>query len=156
MEQQLISAPTSALRAYQGGYLQMLISPEQTGGSFALLDITLPRGSEPPRHRHTREDETFYVLDGRVQFAVGDEVVTGEAGQAVFAPRNVAHHFTILTPQARMLTLITPGEFANYFLEFSSPIAEAPTQLQAPQGPPPAEVLAALLARTAGYGVEFA
>ncbi|GAB4025471.1 cupin domain-containing protein [Spirosoma koreense] len=154
---QTSSSPTNALRAYNGGFFQILVSPEQTGGNFALLDITLPKGAEPPRHVHTREDETFYVLDGTVQFEVGDNVTIGQVGQAVFAPRHIAHQFRILTEQARMLTLITPGEFANYFVEFSQPIAEAPVTLQAPQGPPPADVLALLVSRLAGaYGAHFA
>ncbi|GAB3840486.1 cupin domain-containing protein [Hymenobacter jeollabukensis] len=152
----LISSLAGSLRAYQGGFLQLLISPAQTGGQLALLDFTLPQGSEPPRHRHTREDETFYVLEGQVRFEIGDAVVVAEAGQAVFAPRGLDHLFAIQSPQARLLTLITPGEFSGYFLEFSTPIAQAPAQLRAPQGPPLPEVLAQMLASAAGYGVQFA
>src|SRR4051812_21271870 len=77
----------NGLRAYQGGFFRVLVSPEQTDGSLAIIDITLPKGSEPPRHMHTREDETFYIIDGSVQFEIGDTVIDGKVGQAVFAPR---------------------------------------------------------------------
>ncbi len=147
MTTQLLSVQTNELRAYQGGFFRVLVSPEQTGGAFSLVDITLPRGSQPPRHVHMLEDETFYVLEGTVRFEIGDSVTIGEVGQAVFAPRNIAHQFIIQTPHVRMLTLLTPGDFANYFVEFSEPIAEAPTQLQAPQGPPPADLLAQWIKR---------
>ena len=156
LTEQVISAQVDELRAYQGGFFKLLISPEQTGGSLSLVDMTVPKGAAPPRHVHTREDETFYVMEGTIRFEVGDEVITAEAGQAVFAPRNVEHQFFIESAHARMLTLLTPGDFANYFVEFSEPIAEAPKTLQAPQGPPPAEVLAQWVARlNGGYGVHF-
>jgi quercetin dioxygenase-like cupin family protein len=142
-----ISTQIKDLHAYQGGFFRVRVSPEQTGGSFALIEFTLPRGSEPPRHMHTHEDETFYLLDGRVRFEIGDAVIEGEIGQAVFAPRNVAHRFIIQTEQARILTFITPGDFANFFLEFSQPITEVPTSVQAPTGPPPAGLLERLVSR---------
>lgn len=146
----------NGLRAYQGGFFRVLVSPEQTDGSLAIIDITLPKGSEPPRHLHTREDETFYIIDGSVQFEIGDTVIDGKAGQAVFAPRNIEHQFTIQTDKARMLTVITPGDFVNYFLEFSQPIADEPIRLQAPQGPPPADVVDRLVSRlTSRFGAQF-
>lgn len=145
------------LRAYQGGFFRVLVSPEQTNGNFALIDFTLPKGSEPPRHVHLREDETFYLLDGSVEFQIGDRVILGEVGQAIFAPRTVDHQFRIQSEQARMLTLITPGDFANFFREFSAPIDQEPVTLQAPQGPPPADVLNRLVARmTERFDVRFA
>ncbi|GAB4031092.1 cupin domain-containing protein [Spirosoma gilvum] len=155
--EQIAVTQSNSLRAYNGGFLRVLISPEQTGGSFALLDITLPKGSEPPRHTHTREDETFYLLEGSVRFDIGEQSLIGQPGQAIFAPRNIEHQFSILSEHARIVTLLTPGDFANYFVEFSQPIPEVPTVLQAPQGPPPTEMLAHLLARlSGGYGVQFA
>ena len=146
----------NGLRAYQGGFFRVLVSPGQTDGSLAIIDITLPKGSEPPRHLHTREDETFYIIDGSVQFEIGDTLIDGKVGQAIFAPRNIEHQFTIQTDKARMLTVITPGDFVNYFLEFSQPIADEPTSLQAPQGPPPTDVVARLVSRlTSRFGAQF-
>ena len=136
-------AQAGDLRAYQGGYFRVLVAPAQTNNSFALLEMTLPHGAEPPRHVHTREDETFYVLEGEVCFRVGDEVVTARAGQAVFGPRQVPHQFSILSPQARILTLLTPGQFTGYFMSQSKPLAAA-CPLTPPQGPPPFEVLMGL------------
>ena len=156
LAEQTLSTPINELRAYQGGYFRVLVSPEQTDGNFAIIDATLPKGSEPPRHLHTREDETFYLLEGSVQFEIGDEVIMGEVGQAVFAPRNIAHRFIIQTDKARMLTLLTPGDFVNFFLEFSAPIADVPPSVQAPKGPPPAELLTRLITRLESrFGAHF-
>lgn len=156
LTEQFPSTSTSNLRAYAGGFFRVLVSPEQTGGSFALIDVTVPKGGEPPRHVHTREDETFYVLAGTVRFEIGDTVTIGQVGQAVFAPRNVEHQFIIQSEQARMLTFLTPGDFANYFIEFSQPIDQEPAVVKAPQGPPPADMMAHLIARlSGGYGIHF-
>jgi quercetin dioxygenase-like cupin family protein len=99
---------TNGYMNYQGGYFKVLISPEQTNGSLALLDMTLPKGVEPPMHLHTREDESFYVLEGAITFQIGEETIQASPGKAVFAPRQVPHGFTIQTESARFLTLITP------------------------------------------------
>jgi len=142
-------------RAYQGGFFKVLISPEQTGGHAAVIDMTLPRGAEPPRHLHTREDEAFYLLEGAMTFQIGTETIQAQAGQMVVAPRQIPHQFQIMTPSARFLTLITPGPFLEYFLEFSFP-AEGPVQLSPPQGLPPTEQIAYMTAQlNQRYGVLF-
>lgn len=144
-----------AFRSYQGGFFRVLLSPEQTGGSMALVDMTLPRGVEPPVHVHSREDETFYLLEGAMTFHVGETVVNAAVGDAVFAPRQVPHHFVIKSESARFLTLITPGQFLDYFLEFSFPAAEE-VRVVPPQGPPPAEFIEQMTSKLTGkYGVLF-
>ena len=122
-------------RNYQGGYFKTLISPEQTNGTVALVDMTLPKGVEPPPHTHTHEDEIFYLLEGSVTFHIGDTVIKAKQGEAVFAPRMVPHYFIINSSTARFLTAITPGKFLEYFMEFSSP-ACAELCVVTPQGPP--------------------
>lgn len=39
---------TAQFRSYQGGYFRTLIAPEQTANTIALLELTLPKGAEPP------------------------------------------------------------------------------------------------------------
>jgi quercetin dioxygenase-like cupin family protein len=139
-------------RQYHGGFFKILLSAGQTGGAMALMDTTLPRGAEPPPHLHTREDEMFYLLEGNVQFRIGDTVIDGVPGEAVFAPRQVPHQIIITTPTARFLTLLTPGDFVAYFMETSSP-TDAP-RIIPPQGPPPAEVIERMTVRLREkYGV---
>lgn len=146
---------TEAFRSYQGGFFKVLISPEQTRGSMALVDMTLPKGVEPPVHMHSREDETFYLLEGAMTFQIGETVVKAMVGDAVFAPRQVPHHFVIESDSVRFLTLITPGQFLEYFLEFSFPAVEE-LKIIPPQGPPPAEFLEHMTSKLTGkYGVLF-
>jgi len=143
-------------RAYQGGFFKTLISPTETDGDMALIEMTLPQGVEPPTHKHTKEDETFYLLDGEMTFQVGDKVIHAKQGEAIFAPRMVPHRFVINTTSARFLTLITPGDLHNYFLEFSQP-QEGEPKVVRPEGPPPADLVARIAEQlTQKYKIFFA
>jgi len=146
---------TTAYRSYQGGYFQTLIAPQQTGNALALLELTLPKGAEPPLHVHTNEDEAFYVLDGEISVTVGDNVTILKRGEALFAPRNVPHSFKILTERATLMNLITPGSLWNYFIAFSEPLSELPGTIAAPVAPPAERVKAMLDTITNVYKVNF-
>ncbi|WP_345234480.1 cupin domain-containing protein [Olivibacter ginsenosidimutans] len=142
-------------RQYHGGYFKTLLSPFQTGGTMAIMDMTLPQGAEPPLHLHTLEDETFYLLEGRILFRVGDENILAKEGDTVFAIRNIPHDFKIISEYARFITIISPGDFWHYFMEFSNSCKGEPSIIP-PQGPPSSGELAKLISRLADrYGLRF-
>ncbi|WP_256010361.1 cupin domain-containing protein [Desertivirga xinjiangensis] len=145
----------SIYRNYQGGYFKTLISPEESSGEMAVIEMVLPEGAEPPLHLHENEDETFYVLEGEMAFNIDGEQRTAKPGDAVFAPRKVPHTFKIMSKQATFITVITPGALWNYFIEFSTP-ATGELQVFPPMGPPPLELVAQLTSRLSeAYGVTF-
>ncbi|MGN6416907.1 MAG: cupin domain-containing protein [Pseudobacter sp.] len=145
----------SGYRSYNGGYFKTLINPQDTGGAMAMIDITLPRGVEPPPHIHKNEDEIFYLLEGNIRFQIGEKVIEAKAGDAVFAPRMTAHHFVIENDQARFLNIMTPGKLMDYFMEFSIP-AQNDLVVTPPQGPPPAEAIAHMVSRLEeAYGISL-
>ena len=46
---------------------------EETGGGFSLVEHPIPpRTLAAPVHRHSREDEYSYVLEGRMGALLGD------------------------------------------------------------------------------------
>jgi mannose-6-phosphate isomerase-like protein (cupin superfamily) len=55
-----------------------------SGGAFSLAEQLITKGSAPPVHRHTREDEAWIVLDGEVTFFIDDEQHTAGPGSYVF------------------------------------------------------------------------
>lgn len=145
----------ASYRSYQGGYFQTLIAPEQTGNALALLELTLPKGAEPPPHIHSSEDEAFYVLDGEISVKVAESITILKRGEALFAPRNVPHSFKILTERATIMNLITPGTLWNYFIEFSEPLSARPATVAAPVAPPMERMKAMLDTITNVYKVNF-
>jgi quercetin dioxygenase-like cupin family protein len=89
-----------------------------TGGSFGLLEITTPQGAGPPPHVHTREDEAFYVLEGRYEVTVGDERFEAAEGTFIFAPRNVRHGYVVRSSRGRHLGFVFPSGFETFFHDF--------------------------------------
>jgi gentisate 1,2-dioxygenase len=71
-----------------------------------------------PLHRHTREDEYSYVLEGRVGALLGEEVVIGGAGDLIFKPRGQWHTFwNDGDAPARLLEIISPAGFERFFAD---------------------------------------
>src|SRR6476660_8936462 len=65
--------------------VRFMIWGAETGGSFSLVEHPIPpRTLCAPLHRHAREDEYSYVLEGRMGALLGDEVVYAEVGDLVF------------------------------------------------------------------------
>ena len=73
--------------------VRFMIDGEETDGGFSLVEHPMsPRALAAPLHRHNREDEYSFVLEGRMGALLGDEVLVGEARRpGLQAPRPVAH-----------------------------------------------------------------
>jgi mannose-6-phosphate isomerase-like protein (cupin superfamily) len=99
--------------------VRFMIDGEEAGGGFSLVEHPMsPRALAAPLHRHNREDEYSYVLEGTLGALLGDEVLTAGPGDLVFKPRNQWHTFWNAgdTP-ARILEIIAPAGFERFFEE---------------------------------------
>jgi mannose-6-phosphate isomerase-like protein (cupin superfamily) len=120
-------------QALPGGRPDVKASRQSTGGSLTLIEATIDGG--PPRHTHTREDESFYVLTGALDVQCGDERFHAEPGSFVFLPRNVPHRLRSIDGPATTLVIATPGGLDEYFADLHAAIdANAdPAELRAVQ-----------------------
>ena len=102
---------------FQGLGTRLLISGEETGGRFAVVEHDLgPRLLGAPVHTHEREDEYSYVLSGRLGVQIGDEVRVAEPGELVVKPRGIPHAFwNPGDDELRFLETISPAGFEHYF-----------------------------------------
>ncbi|GIH21934.1 cupin [Acrocarpospora phusangensis] len=81
----------------------------QTNGGFGLIEATVPAGGGPPAHIHPETEETFYILDGELEFLDGDHWFTASAGDFIHVPRGIRHSFQNKRMHAaRMLFMFTP------------------------------------------------
>jgi quercetin dioxygenase-like cupin family protein len=121
--------------------VRFMIGGEDSGGGFSLVEHPMPpRKLGAPLHRHTREDEYSFVLEGRVGAQLGDDVVYGEPGDLIFKPRGQWHTFWNAGDEpARILEIISPAGFERYFEELIELLGGA--------SPPDPAALAALAAR---------
>jgi quercetin dioxygenase-like cupin family protein len=76
-----------------GGSVRVLIDGESSGGRCCVFECPIPPGDGPPLHRHEREDELFYVVEGRFKFSVDGREFVGERGSFACAPRGSIHAF---------------------------------------------------------------
>jgi quercetin dioxygenase-like cupin family protein len=99
--------------------VRFMIDGEEAGERFSLVEHPMSaRALAAPLHRHHREDEYSYVLEGRVGALLGDEVVIGNAGDLIFKPRNQWHTFWNAGGEpARILEVISPAGFERFFAE---------------------------------------
>ncbi|MGE5274711.1 MAG: cupin domain-containing protein [Verrucomicrobiota bacterium] len=88
---------------------------------FSLVEHPMsPRALAAPLHRHTREDEYSFVLQGRMGALLGDDVVEAGPGDLVFKPRGQWHTFwNVGDEPCRILELISPAGFERFFQELS-------------------------------------
>jgi mannose-6-phosphate isomerase-like protein (cupin superfamily) len=120
--------------------VRFMIDGDETDGGFSLVEHPMPpRALAAPLHRHSREDEYSFVLEGRVGALLGEDVVYGEPGDLIFKPRGQWHTFwNAGSEPARILEVISPAGFERYFEEMVDLLKA---------GPPDPAALAALAAR---------
>ena len=104
--------------AQSGDLNRFLAVKEDTGGSYSQWEAIVPPGGGPPLHVHSREDESFFVLEGELAFQVGDVRDTASAGTYVSLPVGIPHCFHNETlAVARVLITVVPGGLEGLFFE---------------------------------------
>ncbi|MEZ5364594.1 MAG: cupin domain-containing protein [Bryobacterales bacterium] len=97
------------------------LSGADTRDAVSVVHLTFPKLAGPPLHRHSREDEWFYVLDGEIIWEVDGQRFTGCAGASAFAPRGTAHTYQNFHDQpAHLLVMVSPAGLDRFFEEVTA------------------------------------
>ncbi len=124
---------------------RLKVAGSQTGGQYSVVEHPLAPGALVPPHRHAREDELMYVLEGEIGARVGDRVLHAAQGSYVFKPRNVSHAFWNEKDEpALVMHVLSPAGFEGYFEDLHDLIPKS--------GQPDFDQVTRLAAR---YGVVF-
>ena len=119
---------------------------ESTGGALSVVDQVIPAGFESPWHLHRDEDESFFVIDGRVSVFVDGKTIRLGPGGFAFGPRGIAHGFRIDGDNPARVLLISNGPgFAEFVREVS--IAADAAVLPTPTEPDVPALIAAAARR---------
>jgi mannose-6-phosphate isomerase-like protein (cupin superfamily) len=99
--------------------VRFMIDGAETSERFSLVEHPMPpRSLAAPLHRHTREDEYTFVLEGQCGCLLGDEVLVAGVGDLVWKPANQWHTFWNPGDEpARILEIISPAGFERFFDE---------------------------------------
>lgn len=145
-------APQVVMREPGGGrgtwamssLFEHLLEGPESGGALGMALVTQPPGVATPLHRHTREAEAFYLLEGRLDYRVaagpddGSEARDYElyAGCFMYLPQGLPHAFRIRGDSpARFLAITAPGGLLALYDEVGLPAAEL--RLPGEDGQPP-------------------
>lgn len=135
-----------------GDLYTFLVTGEQTGGAYFVMEGLVPPGGGPPPHTHSREDETFYILDGECEIQIDNETFIASAGDFVNLPKDSVHRFTNTgsRPMSMILTF-APAGIERFFREVFDPVQDRSD----PQPPVTPELLERLATTAPRYGLEF-
>jgi quercetin dioxygenase-like cupin family protein len=135
-----------------GDSYHFLITGAESGGAYFAMEAVVPPGGGPLAHIHRNEAETFYVLEGEIEFVLGDRIITATGGDYVNVPRGNVHRFhNAGSARARLILTFSPAGMEKFFEET---LERAPDPNQAPPDNL-AEVAARYAEAAPRYGIEF-
>ena len=118
---------------YKGMLVSQMAGAADNDGAFDLAISKNRRGTEPPPHVHSREDEFLYVLAGELRVYVDGEVFSVSSGECTFLPNRRPHAWLITSEEAHLLLLVVPGGFLEAINKMNAPAErmEVPTDVDA-------------------------
>ena len=137
--------------AVVGDIYRFLATGEETNGKYAMWEAIVPPGGGPPPHIHSREEESFLILEGEITFQLGEERIVSTAGMFANMPVGSLHSFKNASDKpARMIISVAPAGLEQMFFEVGQPIAWGE------QPPPPSKTEnEKLLVVAPKYGMEI-
>ena len=135
-----------------GDVYRFLATGEETDGKYASFEAIVPPGSGPPPHTHSREEESFLVLEGEITFQLGNDRFVASEGTFLNMPVGSLHCFKNESGRsAKMLISVAPAGLEKMFFEVGQPMADD-TEF----APPPNHAdIEKLLEAAPRYGVEI-
>lgn len=138
--------------AVVGDVYRFLAVGEETDGKYAQWEALVPPGGGPPPHVHSREEEGFYILEGKITFQIGDKRLVAGPGMFANMPVGTPHSFKNESDQpAKMLISVAPAGLEKMFFECGVSMAPGATTA----APPTKEEIEELLAIAPRYGIEI-
>jgi len=137
-----------------GGNYRVLVSAKETDGEFATIEMLVPPGGGPPPHSHANFTETFYVVEGEVEFRSEAGAYVAKKGAYVTITKGgIAHAFKNKTQNlAKLLCTVAPAGLEEVFTAIGKPVKAGEFL---PPAPPDPEVMKTLASLNEKFGQQF-
>lgn len=113
-----------------GGQHLWKVLAEDTDGAFFLLEDTMVRDKTTPLHLHPEAHELTYVIDGEIEIQADGNRSRVRSGGVSFVPKGVAHAFIVVSAEARLIALQSPGAVGQAFYRGASdPASDQPADV---------------------------
>src|SRR2546429_8992230 len=124
--------------------ITMKTDGKSTHDAYSLFEYTIPPETNgPPPHLHTREDESFICLAGRLNVTLGGEAFGLNHGDYLYLPRNVVHTFrNPYDEESRVISVLSPAGLEAYYQALG----------ELPPGPKDISVFKGIMAK---FGIEL-
>jgi mannose-6-phosphate isomerase-like protein (cupin superfamily) len=98
------------------------ISGSDLNGRLSVIEVNTPSGRGPELHMHLDQNETFFVLRGRIGVMCGTERTVLEVGDTLMAPKQIPHAYVALGSEtAGILNIFDPaGAMEDFFAAYTS------------------------------------
>ncbi len=105
---------------FGGGLHTWKLLAEDTGGAFFLFEDTMVKDKTTPLHLHPEAHEVTYVIDGEIEVQADGNRSRVRSGGMSFVPKGVAHAFIVVSAEARLITIQSPGVLGQAFYRGAS------------------------------------
>ena len=93
------------------------VSAQDTQGAMSVFELTGAMWSGP-RHLHHDQDEWIYIMEGELQFEVGDKRFRAGPGESVFVPRKISHGWAPVSGEPKIIDVYQPaGKIEEFYRE---------------------------------------
>lgn len=98
------------------------VSAQDTDGMYTLMEDNLKDGFALGLHKHVHHAETFYVVEGSVDFYIDGDWITATKGACLHVPADVEHACTLSEgfTASKMLMIFQPSGFDQYLAEIAA------------------------------------
>jgi quercetin dioxygenase-like cupin family protein len=108
-------------QSFRGGGLHLWkLLAEDTDGAFFLFEDTMVKDKTTPLHLHPEAHEMTYVIDGEIEVQADGIRSRVRSGGMSFVPSGVAHAFIVVSAEARLITIQSPGAVGQAFYRGAS------------------------------------
>lgn len=98
------------------------VSAADTGGQYTLMEDNLKANFSLGLHMHRYHAETFYILDGSVDFFIDGDWITSKTGACLHVPPGIEHACLLSDgcSSARMLMIYQPAGFDQFLADLAT------------------------------------
>ena len=103
-------------KSYSGeddGYkycITIMVSAEDSGGAWTYTHDTYEKKYVVPLHFHKEHDEIFSIIEGEMEWKIGDSSYVTIPGTTLWIPKRTSHGFKALT-DCRLNMFYSPGGY---------------------------------------------
>lgn len=109
-----------------GSLYRIILSGEQTNGKTAIIEMNVPPNSGPVPHEHPGFQESFYVVEGEVEFRTATKKILAQKGAIITIPMDgPVHAFKNTSDKmAKLLCIVSPAGLDAFFKLLGKPASD--------------------------------